>query len=56
MIYLGGDKFIEAPEAATVVRVNSFRDKFGKALVELAKQDLVTENKRIYCGKMPVST
>ena len=56
MIYLGGDKFIEAPEAATVVRVNSFRDKFGKTLVELAKQDLVIENKKIYCGKMPVST
>ena len=55
MIYLGGDKFIEAPEAATVVRVNSFRDKFGKTLVELAKQDLVIENKKIYCGKMSVS-
>ena len=56
MIYLGGDEFIEALETGTIVKINSFRDKFGKTLVELAKQDLVIENKKIYCGKMPVST
>jgi cell wall-associated NlpC family hydrolase len=55
MIYLGGDEFIEALETGTIVKINSFRDKFGKTLVELAKQDLVIENKKIYCGKMPVS-
>lgn len=56
MIYLGGDEFIEALETGTIVKINSFHDKFGKTLVELAKQDLVIENKKIYCGKMPVST
>jgi cell wall-associated NlpC family hydrolase len=55
MIYLGGDEFIEALETGTIVKINSFRDKFGKTLVELAKQDLISENKKIYCGKMPVS-
>ena len=56
MIYLGEEEFIEALETGTIVKINSFRDKFGKTLVELAKQDLVIENKKIYCGKMPVST
>jgi hypothetical protein len=55
MIFLGGDEFIEALETGTVVKTDSFGDKFGKTLVELAKQDLTIENKRIYCGKMPVS-
>jgi len=55
MISLGGEEFIEALETSTIVKINSFRDKFGKTLVQLAKLDLVTENKRIYCGKMPVS-
>jgi cell wall-associated NlpC family hydrolase len=55
MIYLGGDEFIEALETGTVVKINSFHDKFGKTFVELAKQDFVIENKKIYCGKMPVS-
>jgi cell wall-associated NlpC family hydrolase len=55
MISLGGEKFIEALETGTIVKINSFRDKFGKTLVELAKQDLISENKKIYCGKMPVS-
>jgi cell wall-associated NlpC family hydrolase len=55
VISLGGDEFIEALETGMVVKINSFRDKFGKTLVELAKQDLVIENKKIYCGKMPVS-
>ena len=55
MIFLGGDEFIEALETGTVVKINSFRDKFGKTLDELAMQDLVIENKKIYCGKMPVS-
>lgn len=55
MIYLGCDEFIEALETDTVVKINSFHDKFGKTLVELAKQNLVIENKKIYCGKMPVS-
>ena len=56
MIFLGEEEFIEALETGTIVKINSFRDKFGKTLVELAKQDLVIENKKIYCGKMPVST
>ena len=55
MIFLGEEEFIEALETGTIVKINSFRDKFGKTLVELAKQDLVIENKKIYCGKMPVS-
>jgi len=55
MVFLGGDEFIEAIETGTVVKINSFHDKFGKTLVELAKQDLVIEKKKIYCGKMPVS-
>ena len=55
MISLGEEEFIEALETGMVVKINAFHDKFGKTLVELAKQDLVTENKRIYCGKMPVS-
>jgi cell wall-associated NlpC family hydrolase len=55
MISLGGEEFIEALETSTIVKINSFRDKFGKTLVQLAKLDLVIENKMIYCGKMPVS-
>jgi gamma-D-glutamyl-L-lysine dipeptidyl-peptidase len=55
MIFLGGDEVIEALETGAAVKTDSFRDKFGKSLVELAKQDLIIENKRIYCGKMPVS-
>jgi hypothetical protein len=55
MIFLGGDDFIEASETGTVVKINSFRDKFGKTLVEIARQELVVDNKKIYCGKMPVS-
>jgi cell wall-associated NlpC family hydrolase len=56
MIFLDEEEFIEALETGSIVKRNSFRDKFGKTLVELAKQDLVIENKKIYCGKMPVST
>ena len=55
MIFVGGDEFVEASEAERVVKINTFHDKFGKTLVELAKHDLVIENRKIYCGKIPVS-
>jgi len=55
MIFLGGEEFIEALETRTAVRIHTFSKKFGKTLVELAKQDLISENKKIYCGRMPVS-
>jgi hypothetical protein len=55
MIYLGGDEFIEASETAKKVQITSFYDKFGKTLVELSQQDCAIEDRKIYCGKMPIS-
>jgi len=52
MIFLGGDEFIEASETDTAVRINTFVDKFGKTLPELAKQGLIVDNRQIYCGHM----
>ncbi|OPX97398.1 MAG: Gamma-D-glutamyl-L-lysine endopeptidase [Syntrophorhabdus sp. PtaB.Bin006] len=51
MIYTGGDTFIEAWETGSLVRTITFRERFGKTLPDLAKQDLIIENKKIYCGK-----
>lgn len=55
MVYLGGDAFIEASEADAVVKIDTFRNKFGKTLSLLAEQGLTADNRKIYCGKMPVS-
>jgi cell wall-associated NlpC family hydrolase len=52
MIFLGRDEFIEASETDTAVRINTFVDKFGKTLPELAKQGLIVDNRKIYCGHM----
>jgi cell wall-associated NlpC family hydrolase len=51
MIYTGGDTFIEALETGSLVRTATFRERFGKTLPELAAQDMIIENKKIYCGK-----
>ncbi|NLW35441.1 NlpC/P60 family protein [Syntrophorhabdus aromaticivorans] len=51
MIYTGGDTFVEALETGSFVRTTTFRERFGKTLSELVAQDLIIENKKIYCGK-----
>jgi gamma-D-glutamyl-L-lysine dipeptidyl-peptidase len=54
MIYLGGEEFIEALETGTLVKVHTFVGRFGRPLSQLVKEGLVVDNKKIYCGKMPV--
>jgi len=51
MVYTGGDAFIEAWETGSFVRMITFKERFGKTLPELTAQDLIIENKKIYCGK-----
>ncbi|OPY80867.1 MAG: Gamma-D-glutamyl-L-lysine endopeptidase [Syntrophorhabdus sp. PtaU1.Bin153] len=56
MIFTGGDMFIEALETGSLVRMTTFRERFGKTLSELTEQDLIIENKKIYCGKANLPT
>jgi cell wall-associated NlpC family hydrolase len=55
MIFVRGDEFIEAAETGTVVKVGSFKEKFGRTRAALAAEGLLVDNRRIYCGKIPVS-
>ncbi|HBE44509.1 MAG TPA: hypothetical protein DDW17_03400 [Deltaproteobacteria bacterium] len=50
MLYLGKDTFIEASETGYVVRINTFKDKFGLTLSQLSKEDFVAGKRKIYFG------
>jgi len=50
MLYLEEDAFIEASETGSVVKVTTFKEKFGLTLARLSKKDFVTEKKKISFG------
>ena len=52
MIYLTGEKFIEALETGSVVTINTFKNKFGLTLHEAARQGFVVNRRRIYFGSV----
>lgn len=50
MMYLDGEQFIEASETGGVVRINTFKEKFGVNMSKLTRQDFIIDKRKIYFG------
>lgn len=52
MLFLGGEKFIEAPGTDQTVRICSFKEKFGYSLKNLGDRESIASGKKIYFGRI----
>lgn len=52
MLYLEGERFIEASGTGNVVGIKTFREKLGVNLSELIMRDFIVEGKKIYFGRI----
>jgi cell wall-associated NlpC family hydrolase len=52
MLSAGRETFIEAAETGGTVEINTFIDKFGKSLSQLAEQNFLVNKRQIYFGSM----
>ncbi|MDD5634821.1 MAG: NlpC/P60 family protein [Candidatus Omnitrophica bacterium] len=52
MLFAGGETLLESPETGGVVRVVTFKEKFGKTRAELAKQGFIAGGKKVYFGRI----
>ena len=52
MLSLGGDRFIEAPQTGDVVRIRSFRERFGLDLEGLGQTAFTVQNRRLCFGRI----
>jgi len=52
MMYLDGEQFIEASEIGGVVRINTFKEKFGVNMSKLTRQDFIIDKRKIYFGRV----
>lgn len=52
MLSLGGERFMEALETGTTVRIMTFREKLGLSLAELAAADFTVGDKKVYLGRI----
>jgi gamma-D-glutamyl-L-lysine dipeptidyl-peptidase len=55
MMYLAGEKFIEALETGSVVSINTFKNKFGVTLREAEQQDFIVNKRKIYFGSILIT-
>lgn len=53
MLYRGDENFIEAPGTGRIVRMSSFKEKFGFDLEFLAKRKFFISRVKIYFGRVP---
>lgn len=52
MLSLGGDRFIEALQTGDVVRIRSFRERFGLDLKVLGRAGLTVQNRKLSFGRI----
>jgi len=52
MLYLGGEEFIEAVETGKFVSVNTFKNKYGLILHEIADQGCIVNKRKMYFASL----
>lgn len=55
MLYIGGENFIESPASGDIVRIRTFKDKFGMTLSELKEKDFIANGKKLYFGRVVIT-